>query len=190
MTRIHKSTLRSACSLVVLLGAGVAGLSAQSQSPSLFAANTIREALKEQGSLPKMTTTVRTSGEMRELILRHLDGRLLSRVRSISGRDFDYEFSDPGQTVRIGVVVLEYPTATVAKQMADVLAPQKNYFHYSMIFTRFSAVPLGRVLVITYSESSGHDQIAKVLDNLAFDFARASGNGATWGEPEMVNGTK
>jgi hypothetical protein len=184
MTRIHPYCLRSVCVIVILLGAADLSLSAQTQSPSLFAANEIREALKKDGVLPKMTTSVRTSGEMRSLIARCLDRRILSHIKSISGRYVDYNISDSSQPLLAGVVVLEYETPTETRKMAAMIGPRGTF--RVAVETPFSAVTLGSLLVITYAEGI-YDPVLKALDNLDSDFAKASESGTVrWAEPGTV----
>jgi hypothetical protein len=186
MTPALECSPRSARSLLFLIGVAAFGQSVQPQTPSLFAADAVRRALQEPGERITMTTTPRTSGEMRELVSRCLDRRLLSPLRSISGRGFDFQLSEPGQTALGGVIVLEYPTATVAGKMAAIIGSH-GVFHL-VVLTRFSAATLDRLLVVTFSEY-GDDRIVKALDNLSSDLARASAGGSTWAEPGTA-GTK
>jgi hypothetical protein len=188
MTRIHPSSLRSACALLILLGAADLSLTAQTKSPSLFAANEIREALKKDGVLPKMTTSVRTSGEMRSLIARCLDRRILIHIKSISGRYVDIQTFDSSRALPAGVVVLEYETPAEARKMAALIGPRGTF--RVAVETIYSAVPLGSLLVITYVEGV-YDPVLKALDNLASDFAKASESGTvSWAEPGTVSAPK
>jgi hypothetical protein len=176
------------CVIVIFLGVVALSLSAQTQSPSLFAANVIREALKENGVLPKMTSIQRTSGEMRRLVAQGLDRRLLSHLKSISGRDFQYQLSDSGKIRDINVIVLEYSTPAEAKQMGAILGPRGD-FHLAAL-TPYSAVPLGSLLVVTSTEGT-YNRIYEAVINLGSDFAKASESGAiSWAEPGTVNAPK
>ncbi len=197
LTQIYQCNLRSACALVLLLGVAVMGLFAQTQSPSLFAANVVREALKEKGVLPKMTAIPRTSNEMRVLVIQALDRRLLNHLESLSGCDFEYQRSDSGQMRSINVIVFEYSTTTMAKQMAAILGPHSEFhgmFHLAAP-VYYSAARLGRLLVVTSVESTGslcgNDRITMAVMNLSSDFAKASESGTIrWGEPDTVQEPK
>lgn len=171
--------------LLVLLAAAAVVFSAETQSPSLFAANEVREALKEQGVAPEMKIIPRTASDLRQVVSRNLDARLLTQVQSISGRDFQYVFSGSSRTAQLGVIVLQYPSVDVAKQMVALLLPRQNYFRHSKILIRFSAISLGSSLLLTYSENSGDDRIVEALNNLPASFQQASRTGAvSWRETE------
>jgi len=177
--------------LLAFFGAAALVFSAQTQSPSLFAANVVRVALKEQGVAPQMKIIPRTSGEMRRVVSRNLDPRLLTQTQSISGRDFQYQFAEPSRTAHLGVIVLRYPADAVAKRMAADLAPRQNYFRNSKILIRFSAIPLGSLLVVTYSENSGDDRIVEALMNLPITFEKAAPTGGVpWGESESFKASQ
>jgi hypothetical protein len=166
---------------------GVAAFSAETRSPSLFAATTVRDALKEQGVAPEMRVVSRTSSDLRRVVSRNLDPQLLTQAQSISGRDFEYQFADPSRMAHLGVIVLKYPAVADAKRMVAVLAPQQNHFRSSKILIRFSTIVLGSLLVVTYSENSGDDRIVEALKNLAASFEKASGGAtAPWGESEAA----
>ncbi len=181
MKSIHKCAPCAASLLLFLMCATALGLSGQPQSPSLFAASAVREALKENGALPEMTTTTYTSKEVREMVPRCLDRRLLSGVQSVSGHDFRFHSSGP--TLQFGVIVLEYRSSVVVKQMMAIVEPLGAF--RTVVLTRYSAFSLGRLLVINYSET-GDPRIVKTIGNLSSDFARASTDGTVWGEPESV----
>lgn len=182
-----RSIPTSVFALLVLLAAAAFVFSAETQSPSLFAADTVREVLKEQGVAPEMKIIPRTSSDLRQVASRNLDPRLLTQAQSISGRDFQYVFPASIRTAHLGVIVLRYPSVDVVKQMIALLLPRQNYFRNSKILVRFSAVSVGNLLVVTYSENSGDDRIVKALNNLPASFQEASGTGAvSWGEPEPL----
>ena len=185
MTRIREYIPSWACAALALFG--VAAFSAETRSPSLFAAATVRDALKEQGVAPEMRVVSRTSDDLRRVVSRNLDLRLLTQAQSISGRDFEFQFADPNRTAHLGVIVLKYPAVAEAQRMVAVLAPRQNYFRRSKILIRFSTIVLGSLLVVTYSENSGDDRIVKALKNLAMSFEGASSvEAAPWGESEAV----
>ena len=179
MTRASNCHFHFICGFVFLVGTGtVASSVAESQSPSLFAANAVRGALEENGILPEMTITSRSLREMRNVVSRHLDAQLLDKSQSILGRDFRYHSSDLSRTEQLGVIVFEYSSSRVARQMATALTKQKNLFRNSKVLIRFSTVLLNNLLVVIYSENSGDARIVKALNNLNSDFARASGSGS------------
>lgn len=189
MTRMRECIPSWVCAALALFGG--AAFSAETRSPSLFAAATVRDALKEQGVAPEMRMISRTSGDLRRVVSRNLDPRLLIQAQSISGRDFEYQFAGPSRTAHLGVIVLQYPAVAVAKRMAAVLAPRQNHFRGSKILIRFSAILLGSLLVVTYSENSGDDRIVEALNHLAISFEKASGGEAgPWGESAAANASR
>jgi hypothetical protein len=132
----------------------------------------------------------RTPDDLRRVVSRSLDSRLLVQAQSITGRDFQYQFASSSRTTRLGVIVLRYPSAALAKKMVAVLAGRQNHFRNSIILIRFSAIPLGKLLVVTYSENSGDDRIVEALNNLPFSFEKASGVAVgPWGESEAAKAT-
>lgn len=180
MKRILAFIPNSARVLLVFAGAVSFVFSAQTQSPTLFAANVVREALKQEGVAPEMRTTPRTSPEIRRVVSRNLDPRLLSQVRNVSGSDFRYASAPPSPTTQLGVIVLRYPNIAVARRMAGILALRQNHFRNSKILIRFSAIQLGKLLVVTYSENSGDDRIVEALKSLPTSFEKASQGGAVF----------
>lgn len=172
--------------VLLLFGAVQSVFSQQSESPSLFAATTVREALKEQGVAPEMKAIPRSSSELRKIVSHHLDPRLLNKNRSISGCDFLYQFSDPNRKVQLGVIVLGYPTARVTKQMVAILTSHQNYFRNSKILIRYSVAPLGTLVVVSYSENSGDKRIVETIDSLPASFEKASSvKGPAWKDSEI-----
>jgi hypothetical protein len=83
------------------------------------------------------------------------------------------------------VIILGYPTARVASQMVSILALRQNYFRNSEILIRYSVAPLGNLVVVSYSENSGDQQIVKAIDSLPASFEKASSvNGHVWKDPD------
>ena len=187
MMRILGCAPSRVCAILILFGAPVAGFAAQSQSPSLFAANTVGEALRENGVAPRMSIIRRAPRELRRVVSRNLDPQLLTKAQGISGSDFRYEFPGSGRTAHLGVIVLTYPDAVLAKRMAAVLAPREQYFGGSKILIYFSAISLSNLLVVVYSESSGDDRIVKAISNLPTIFEKVSATeGVAWNESGSI----
>ena len=185
MTRIPECVPSRLCAALALLGSAALLFAAEAQSPSRFAANTVREALREQGAAPAVKTVPRTTADLRRVVSSSLNSRLLTEMQTISGSDFQYQFAESDQTAQLGVIVLQYSAPAVAKRMAAILTPNGNYFRNSKILIRFSAIPLDRLLVLVYSENSGDSRIVEAIDNLPRSFEKASGAGsARWSEPE------
>ena len=186
-----KPTLRYGTSLaralLVLFAGAAIGFSAQTQSPSFFATKAVREALKERGVEPEMKVIPRASRELRRVISRNLDPRLLTQTQSVCGRDFQYHFAESSRTAYLGVIVLRYRAVAMAQRMAAVLVLRQKYFKNSKILTRFAAISLGNLLVVTYSENGGDDRIVEALNNLPTRFEKASmTKGMLWDESETV----
>lgn len=165
-----------ACGLVTAAGV-------QPRSASLFAAKVVRSALKVNGTEPEMSVHHREALELRRIVSRSLDTRLLNGIRNISGIDVNYRWHGSDITASLGTIVLLYSDAATSGKMAALLEKRGNYFRHSKILVRFSAVPLGSHLALIYSETSGDPRIVKVLGELPAEFARSSASGATqWGE--------
>ena len=175
------------CAAALLFALAFA-LQAATQSPSLFVAATVRQALQPQRVAPELTVVPRTARELRWVVSRRLDPRLLAQAQGVTGRDFIYQFAASNRMAQIGTIVLRYPAAAVAKRMAALLEPLRNRFHNSKILIRFSAVPLGNLLVVTYSESSGNAGIAGAIEHLPASFQSASG-GVDWIESDSLDAT-
>jgi hypothetical protein len=170
---------------LVLLATAVSVGYAQTRSPSQFAADTIRQTATGPGSPVEVKVVLRQGPELRELVSRHLDAALVRQAQAISGRDYRYQFADPELNRHLGTIVLRYSSAAVARQMAGVLAPRQGYFRNTKILIHFSAIPLGALLLIVYSENSGDDCIVQALDKLPATFQKAAGPGApAWSESE------
>jgi hypothetical protein len=169
--------------LSLSLALGTDLLSADSQSPSQFAGEAVRQALAEGGDLPQLSSVLRTDTDLRDIVSHRLKPTLLVQVESVTGRDFHYTFRNSATSVQVGVIVLRYPSATVSKRMEERLRPLDHYFQNSKVLIRFSAAQLGTLLVIAYSENSGDDRIVKAIDRLPTDFQKASQNRASyWSE--------
>jgi hypothetical protein len=185
MTRSVTLLPRPVLAFVILFLGGTLAFCTESQSPSLFAASAVREALKEHGIAPEMRSFPRTSSELRSVVSRNLDPRLLNETQSIFGRDFQYMFPNANLTVQLGVIELKYPDVAVTKRMAALSVLRQNYFRSSKILIRFVSIPLDNLLIIIYSENSGDDRIVGAIDNLPTRFEKASTNrSVTWGEPD------
>ena|SRR5579872_5046331 len=151
------------------------------RSPSAFVADTIRKALKEKdGATPKVSAIPRSENAVRDVVSRNLDALLLNTAQGVSGSDYRYQFSETGRSEQIGVIVLQYGNEPEAMRMNSILAPRKKYFRNTKILTRFSAVALGALLVVTYSENSGDDRMVAAIDKLGSEFARASDANVQW----------
>ena len=189
--RSYKLFLTPILGSLLLLVAQDVVFSSETRSPSLFAAETVCQALKEQGVAPDMKIISRTSADLREVVSRRLDPQLLAQTEGVAGRDFQYVFLNSSRTAQLGVIVLRYPSVPVAKRMIKLLTPLNNYFKNSKILIRFSAVPLDSLLVITYSENSGDDRIVKAINALPKHFQNASQGGTVyWSEPELSEGRR
>ncbi len=190
MTRLSAYLPGRVYAALVLFGAVTFVCSAETRAPSDFAAETVREALKEHNVAPKMERVPRTSDDLRRLVSRNLDPLLLTKTERVSGCDFQYQFADASRRTHLGVIVLNYHSVAVAKRMYSALAPRRNYFRNSKILIRFSAIPLGSLLVVTYSENSGDERIVEALKNLPASFEKASTAGVgTWSESEDLKVT-
>jgi hypothetical protein len=171
--------------VLLLLGSVSHMYSQQNESPSLFAANAVRESLTEKGTAPEMTAIPRTAAELRTIVSRHLDPRLLNESPTIFGRDFQYRFADAHRTAQLGVIILGYPTARVASQMVSTLASHQNFFRNSEILIRYSVAPLNNLVVVSYSENSGDKRMVRAIDGLPASFEKASSvNGHVWKDPD------
>ena len=155
--------------------------SAQTQSPELFAAKVVGDALKQDGVVAEMKTIPRTPQEIRRVVSRNLDPRLLSQVRSISGIDFEYVFPGSNPTTQLGVIKLTYRNISMATRMAKILESRQNHFRNSKILIHFSSVRLGKLLVVAYSENSGDDRVVGALNSLPASFEKASESGTIFG---------
>jgi hypothetical protein len=174
-----------------LLGAVAAVSAAETRSPSRFAAETVGAALAEASIVPEIQTIPRTSKELRDVVSRCLDSRLLKRLTSISGTDFRYPVYEAGRTAHMGTIVLQYQSDTVAERMAASLAGRQDYFRHSKILIRFSAVRLGRLIVIFYSENSGDKRIVESLKSLPARFEEVTrAEAPSWQEPETIEHEK
>lgn len=189
MTAIRKSALLVGVWLFLLGAAAV--WAAETRSPSRFAAETVAAALADAESQPEFQTIPRTAKELRDVVARRLDSRLLKRLTSISGTDFRYPVYEAGRTAHMGTIVLHYQSDAVAERMVARLAGRQDYFRNSKILIRFSSVRLGQMVVIFYSENSGDKRIVEALKSLPSRFEEANRVGApSWQEPEAIEREK
>lgn len=176
---------RWAAAAVTALAAAGAPCSAQTRSPSLFAAELVREALAVAGVTPEMRIVPRTAKEMHQLVSSRLDPRLLLRLQRVSGSDFRYRLPGRDLTTHFGTIVLRYPAPEVARRMASLPSLRRSYFRNSTILIRYAVVPLGNLLVVAYSENSGDRRIVAALNSLPARFEKAvSQSPIHWDEPD------
>lgn len=174
-----------------LLGPVATASVAESWSPSRFAAEAVGAALADNGDVPEIQAIPRTSGELREVVSRRLDPRLLNRLTSISGTDFHSPVYESGRTAHMGTIVLRYQSDAVAERMAALLVGRQDYFRNSKILIRFSAVRLGDLLVIAYSENGRDKRIVESLKSLPARFEEVDRAEAHfWQEPETTRHEK
>lgn len=186
MTMVRRSAFRFSFWLFLLWVIATAS-AAEPRSPSRFAAETVAAALANAGVAPDIQTIPRTSSELREIVSRRLDTRLLKRLTSISGTDFRFPVYESGRTAHMGTIVLCYQSDTVAERMGAFLSGRPNYFRNSKILIRLSVVRLGRLIVIAYSENSGDKRIVESLKNLPARFEELNRTDApSWQEPKTA----
>ncbi len=173
---------------LALLLASIAPALAQSvQSPSLFAASEIREALTENGIAPEMSVDPRDASELRKLVARQVSSQLLAARPAVSGWDFRYRSLHQEGTVQFGTIVLRYPNSGDASKILTLLNPEPKYFAHSEILVHYSAAKLDNMILIAYSENSGDKRIVEVVDQLPDRFARAAtDNHWVWKEQDVT----
>jgi len=159
---------------IFLIIAATSVMSGQTRSPSLFAATAVAAALAEGGVAPDITSTHMNLEAARLIVAHRIDPRLLRENADIFSRNFEYHFESLAQAVQIGVIVLQYPTLAIAKQMVAVSAQRNGFFRNSIILVRFSSVQLNSLLVIVYSENSGDKRVVEAIRDLPTKFAQAS----------------
>jgi hypothetical protein len=175
------TTLRCSIALLAFCTCAVTAASQQSNSPAIFAANVVREALKENAVQPEMRAVSQTSKDLRRVVSKHLDSRILPSAVTLCGQSF--RFDQGSRSEQLSVIVLRYSSPRTTEKMAKLVKPLKNYFKNSIILIRFSVAPIGTLLVVTYSENSGDDRIVKAIDDMPARFAAAArDSGRSWSE--------
>jgi hypothetical protein len=172
---------------IFLLGAVAPVSAAEPRSPSRFAAETVAAALANAGVAPDIQTIPRAPSELREVVSRRLDARLLKGLTSIAGTDFRYPVYESDRTAHLGTIVLHYQSDAIAERMGAYLSSRPNYFRNSKILIRFSAVRLGCLMVIAYSENSGDKRIVESLKDLPTRFDEINrAEAPSWQEPQTA----
>jgi hypothetical protein len=161
---------------VCLLGAWTLALLqfAAAAEPIDFARDILQAGLTAQGIKSQITEITRSAKDVRELVAKKLNSRLLTGLRNAAGSDFKIEPAEDRHTLHAGILVLSYSDDKTAQRMNKLLFSRHGYFADSTILIRFAAVAADKSLVIAYSESSGDDRIIAVLNSFPEQLLKAS----------------
>jgi hypothetical protein len=139
-----------------------------------FTRDIFQAGLTARGIKSQITETTRSVKDVRELVAKKLNSRLLTRLRNAAGSDFKIEPVEDPHALHAGVLVLSYADDKTAQRMNQLLFSRHGYFADSTILIRFAAVLAGKSLVVAYSESSGDDRIIAVLNSFPEQLLKAS----------------
>lgn len=141
------------------------------------AALAFQRAMAAGGLSPgSVQCSLQESSELRHVVSRRLDARLLVNSLSIAGEDLQLEFADAKtpaaarKSVQLGVIAIQYRGQAEARKLAASIDKQQ-YFKNSKILTRLAAVAVRNDLVILFSESSGDGAVVRALQAAARSLA-------------------
>lgn len=102
--------------------------------------------------------------DAKRIVRKNLDSALLTRGVRISGVDFRFVPPSQDAEAHVAVLVLSYSNSKIALSMANTLSKLNNYFRRTKILTRFSTAPVGKQLVIAFTEDAGNELMVKFVD--------------------------
>jgi hypothetical protein len=111
-----------------------------------------------------------TSMNIRTIVRNNLDSGLLNSVLKTTGTDFRFIHSREHAEAQVGVLILSYPDEKIVSYMSKRLDKMGGYFRRTKILTRFSCMPIGKQLVISFTENAGDEDIVKFINEFPESF--------------------
>ena len=130
----------------------------------------VRSALIDRFDLGKTPSSLQedllSETEIRGILSERLDSVLLQRLKKASGKDFRMGAPGGPAVGSVVVLILSYPDAGTADDMARLLEGEGGYLRRTKILAPFSAVSVGHQLIIAFTENAGDAAIAVFVRSL------------------------